>query len=65
MDRNISDWLIGCTYCFHDQLTAAKIGIKAKEAGFEIEYCYNEFDDPSFKVTGWHDPSRNIYMEVL
>lgn len=54
MDRNITDWLVGCIYCFHDQLTAAKIGIKAKEAGFEIEYCYNEFGNPSFLVTGWH-----------
>lgn len=58
MDRNITDWLVGCTYCFHDQLTAAKIGIKAKRAGFEIEYTYNEFGNPSFIVTGWHEPRQ-------
>ena len=52
MDRNITDWLVGCTYCFHDQLTAAKIGIKAKEAGVLIKYTYNEFDNPSFVVVG-------------
>jgi len=52
MDRNVTCWRIGRTYCFHDAVTAAKIGIKCKEAGFTIEYLYNKWNEPCFRVTG-------------
>lgn len=52
MDRNKTNWVVGYVYCFYNPVTAARIGVKCKKAGFEIEYIYNEWNDPSFLVTG-------------
>ena len=55
MDRNIKEWITGWVYCFHDKLTAAKTGLRAKSDNCEIEYMINEHGNPSFKIISKHE----------
>ena len=50
MDRNVKHFTVGWSYCFHDNLTCAKAGIRAQKAGCTIEYFFNKYGNPSFLV---------------